>query len=51
MMGPNGVNQMSRRASSRGFFESWPVLSTVLMVWTCHSMNPLDLGKWAEDVE
>ena len=32
--------------SSRGFFAAWAALSTILMVLTCCSTKPLDLGKW-----
>ena len=46
MLGPIGVGQRSGRTSSRGFYAAWAVLSAVLMVLTCCSMKPLDLGKW-----
>ena len=45
MLDPIGVNLRSSRMSSRGFFAAWTVLSTVLMVLTCCSMKPLDLGN------
>ena len=51
MLGPIRVNLKSSRMSSRGFFAVWAVFSTVLMVLTCHSTKPLDLGKQGEDVE
>ena len=51
MLGLIGVDLRSSRTSSRGFFAALAVLSTVLMVLTCCSMKPLDLGKWGEDVE
>ena len=50
-VGPIGVDLRSSRTSSRGFFAICAVLGTVLMVLTCHSMKPLDLGKWREDGE
>ena len=48
LLGLFGVDQRSSRMSSRGLSESWPVLSAVLMILTCHSVNPLDLRKWGE---
>ena len=35
---------------SRGFLDGRAVFSAVLMVLTCCSIKPLDLGKWGEDV-
>ena len=46
-----GVNLRPSRTSSRGFFAVRAVLSVVMMVLTCCSMKPLDLGKWGEGVE
>ena len=46
-----GIDLRSRKTFSRGFFAIRSALSTVLMVLTWHSMKPLDLGKWWEDVE
>ena len=46
MLHPIRVNLRSSRTSSRGFFAAWAVLSIVLMVLTCHSTKPVDLGKW-----
>ena len=51
MLGPTGVDLRSKRTSSRGFFAVRAVLSAVLTVLTQHSMKPLDLGNWWEDVE
>ena len=45
MLGPIGIDLRSSRMSSRGFFAAWAVLSALLMVLTCCSMKPLDLGK------
>ena len=50
MLGLIRVDQRVNRTSSRGLFESWGVLSTVLGVWTCPSTKPLDLGKWGKDM-
>ena len=50
MLGPMGVDCRSRSRSSRLFLESWDVLNTVLMVQTYHSIKPLDLVKWGEEV-
>ena len=41
-----GVKHRSRSSSSSILLESWVVFSMVLTVLTCHSMKPLDLGKW-----
>ena len=45
MLGLMGVNCKSSSRSLMLFLESWEVLNVVLMVWTCHSVKPLDLGK------
>ena len=50
MFGPIGVNHRSSRRSSSNLCDSGAVLSAVLMVHTWHSVNPLDLGKWGDEV-
>ena len=45
------VDLRSSRTLSRGFINERAVLSAVLMVLTCHSIKPLDLGKWGDEVE
>ena len=48
MFGPMGVDLRSSRTDSRGFLAGRAVLRAVLMVLTCLSMKPFDLGKWGE---
>ena len=43
MSGPIGVNCRFRRRVSGGVSAAWVVLSIVLLVLTCLSMNPFDL--------
>ena len=50
MLGPIGVDCRSRRSSSSDLLASCVVLNVVLMVLTSHSVNPLDQGKWGNEV-
>ena len=50
MFGPMGVDLRSSRTASRGFLAGKAVLRAVLIVLTCLSIKPLDLGKCGEDV-
>ena len=50
ILGPISVDQRSSRTVSRDFFAGKAVLSAVLMVLTCLSMKPLDLGKCGDEV-
>ena len=50
ILGPMGVDQRSSRAVSRNFLDGKVVLSAVLMVPTCLSIKPLDLGKCGDEV-
>ena len=50
MFGPMGVDLRSSRTDARGLFAGKTVLRAVLIVLTCLSIKPFDLGKWGEDV-
>ena len=50
MFGPMGMDLKSSRTVTRGLLAGRAVLRAVLMVLTCLSMNPFDLGKCGEDV-
>ena len=49
ILGPIGVDWRSNRTVLRDLFAGKTVLSAVLMVLTCLSIKPLDLGKCGED--
>ena len=50
MLGLIGVEHRSRSSSSSDLPEYLVVLSTVLMVLTCHLMKPLDPGRVDKEV-
>ena len=50
MLGPIGVEYRSSSRSSKVFLDSCELLSVVLTVQPCHSIKPLDLGKWRKEV-
>ena len=50
ILGPIGVDLRSNRTASRDLLDGKAVLSPVLMVLTCLSIKPLDLGKCGEEV-
>ena len=47
---PIGMDLRSSRTAARSLLAGKAVLRVVLMVLTCLSMNPFDLGKCGEDV-
>ena len=50
MFGPMGMDLRSSRTVARGLLAFRVVLRAVVIVLTCLSMNPFDLGKCGEDV-
>ena len=50
IFGPMGMDLRSNKTDSRGFLAGKAVLRAVLIVLTCLSIKPLDLGKCGEDV-
>ena len=49
-VGTRGVEHRSKTRSFSIFLDSCEVLSVVLRILTCHSVNPLDVGKWGDEV-
>ena len=50
MFDPMGVDLRSSRTDSRDFLAGKAVWRAVLIVLTCLSMKPFDLGKWGDEV-
>ena len=50
IFGPIGMDLRSSRTAARALLAGKAVVRVVLMVLTCLSMSPLDLGKCGEDM-